>query len=161
MWMNAPPFLATGKQKQTQQGKGGKAGEGREQEGTGPAELSSFSGPATNSRTRESVWTAHLTEPVRPMLETRLSLPALRGATPPSFIPGGKGRGCSNAAKGNPQLGKQTDKLGEPGVWSISGDQSRGRRLAGVKTGSHPFCVDLRTPYSKHVKLKSEHWPNK
>lgn len=88
---NVPPFLATGTQKQTQQGKSGEAGEGTEQEGTGPAELSSFSGPATNSRTRESVWTAQLPEPFRPMLEPRLGLPALRGATRPSFIPGGKG----------------------------------------------------------------------
>lgn len=161
MWMNAPPFLATGKQKQTQQGKGGKAGEGREQEGTGPAELSSFSGPATNSRTRESVWTAHLTEPVRPMLETRLSLPALRGATPPSFIPGGKGRGCSNAAKGNPQLEKQTDKLGNQEFGLFPGIKVEAGGWPVLRQGPHPFCVDLRTPYSKHVKLKGEHWPNK
>lgn len=134
---NVPPFLATGKQKQTQQGKGGEAGEGTEQEGTGPAELSSFSGPATNSRTRESVWTAQLPEPFRPMLEPRLSLPALRGATHPSFIPGGKGRRCSNAAKRNPQLEKQTDKPGESGVWSISRIKvEAGSWLTGVKTGS-------------------------
>lgn len=115
-------------------GREGRRGEIRE--GTGPAELSSFSGPATNSRTRESVWTAQLTEPFRPMSEPRLRLPALRGATHPSFSPGGKGRGCSNAAKRNPQLEKQTDESGEPGFWSIFRGQSRGRQLTGVKTRS-------------------------
>lgn len=82
--VNSPSFLATEKTKQTQQEKGGKAGKGREeQEGTGPAELSSFSGPATNSRTGESVWTA----PTHRALQTHTRTKAQPPHTEGSHIP--------------------------------------------------------------------------
>lgn len=133
--VNSPSFLATEKTKQTQQEKGGKAGKGREeQEGTGPAELSSFSGPAINSRTGESVCTAPTHRALQTHTRTKAQPPHTEGSTHPSFISGGRGPGCSNAAKRNPQLEKQTDKPTEPGILSISRDQSRGRQLTGIKT---------------------------
>lgn len=68
--------------------KGRKDGKGeRDQEGTGPAELSSFSGPGR-------VWgQPQLTEPFRPLLEPRLSLSALRGPHTSAASPEGGAEG--------------------------------------------------------------------
>lgn len=105
---------ATEKQSKLSKKREGRSGKGRDQEGTGPAELSSFSGPATKSRTRESVWTSQLTEPFKPILEPRPGLPALRGDTL--------------------QLGSQSAEGGVEGVQT----QQRGGITSNAKALRHP-----------------------
>lgn len=78
--------------------------------------------------------------------------PRSEGATHSSVIPGGRARGCSDGAKTNPPLEKQTDKPGELGASSISRDQTRARQLTGVKTWSPSLLCwpqeSQETPYS-------------
>lgn len=157
---------ATEKQSKLSKKREGRSGKGREdQEGTGPAELSSFSGPATKSRTRESVWTSQLTEPFKPILEPRPGLPALRGDTLSSLVPrvrreelrvfkhsrGGDHQQCQSPETSTTR--KQTDKLGEPGVLPVSRDRSGGRQLPGVKRWPHPSSVGLRSPKKLQTAL--------
>lgn len=105
--------------------------------------------------------------PTHRALQTHIGAKAvLRGATHSSLVPRvrreelrmfkhSRGGITSNAkALRHPQLEKQTDKLGEPGVLPVSRDRSGGRQLPGVKRWPHPSSVGLRSPKKLHTALE-------
>lgn len=151
---------ATEKQSKLSKKRERRSGKGREdQEGTGPAELSSFSGPATKSRTRESVWTSQLTEPFKPILEPRLGLPALRGATLSSLVPRvrreelrvfkhSRGGGITSNAKAlrHPQLESKQISLGNQGFCLFPGIGVEGGSCQVLRGGPIPPLLALGVP---------------
>lgn len=86
--MSSPPFLAAETQSKLSKKREGRAGKGTgDQEGTGPAELSSFLGPATKSRTRESVRTAPTHRALQTHIGAKAGPPCPEGSLTPQLCP--------------------------------------------------------------------------